>query len=76
VVRKPGYIGSRSDNQVKAFSLFGSDRVSRVRSDYGSGNQVRHFPYPGAIRLAWLSSSKTKTSPQVGFSLIPQPRLG
>jgi hypothetical protein len=76
VVGKPGYVGSRSDNQVKAFSLFGSGRVSRVRSDYFSGNQVRHFPYLGAIGLARLSSSKTKTSPQADFSLIPQPRLG
>jgi hypothetical protein len=76
VVGKPGYVGSRSDNQVKEFSLFRSGRVSWVTSDYGSGNQVTHFPYPGAIGLAGLSSSKTKTSPQADFSLISQPRLG
>jgi hypothetical protein len=40
--------------QVKAKTLSGSSRVSRVRSGYGSGNQVEHFPYPGAIRLAEL----------------------
>jgi hypothetical protein len=37
---------------------------------------LRRFSYPGAIRLAGLSPGKAKTSPQAGFSLIPQPGLG
>jgi hypothetical protein len=36
----------------------------------------RHFPYPGAIGLAGLSSDKAKSLPRDNFSLIPQPRLG
>jgi hypothetical protein len=58
---------------VKAETLFGS---SRVRSGYGSGNRVKAFSLSGAIGLAGLSSGKGKTSPQAGFTLIPQPRLG
>jgi hypothetical protein len=37
---------------------------------------LRHFPYPGAIGLAGLSSGKAKTLPRASFSLIPQPGLG
>jgi hypothetical protein len=37
---------------LRLFSLSGSDRVSRVRSDYGSGNRVKAFSLSGAIGLA------------------------
>jgi hypothetical protein len=47
-------------NRVKAFSLFGSGRVSRVR----------------VAGLSGLRSDKAKTSPRAGFSLIPKPGLG
>jgi hypothetical protein len=46
-------------NRVKAFSLSGSDRVSRVR-------------VAGLSGLAGLRSDKAKTSPRAGFSLIPK----
>jgi hypothetical protein len=58
---------------VKAETLSGS---SRVRSGYGSGNQVKAFSLSGAIGLPGLCLGKGKTLPQAGFSLIPQPRLG
>jgi hypothetical protein len=58
--------------RVKTETLSGSDRVSRVRS----GNRVKAFSLSGAIGLVGLSSSRTKTSPGTGFSLIPQPELG
>jgi hypothetical protein len=38
-----------------AYSLSGSDQVSRVRSDYGSGNLVKAFSLSEAIRLAGLA---------------------
>jgi hypothetical protein len=47
-------------SQVKAFSLSGSYRVSRVR----------------VAGLARLRSDKAKTSPRAGFSLIPKPGPG
>jgi hypothetical protein len=64
---------------VKAKTLSGSGRVSRVRFGPGRVTGLSCFPYPGVIRLAGLSglsSDKGKTSPRAGFSLIPQPRLG
>jgi hypothetical protein len=68
---------------VKAKTLSGSGRVSRVRS----GNRVKAFFLSGSGRvsrvklaglsgLCGLSSDMAKTSSQTGFSLIPQPRLG
>jgi hypothetical protein len=62
--------------RVKIETLFGSDWVSRVRSGYDSGNRVKAFSLSGAIGLVGLSSGRTKTSPQTGFSLIPQLELG
>jgi hypothetical protein len=50
-------------NRVKAFSLSGSNRVSRVR-------------VAGLSGLAWLRSDKAKTPPRAGFSLIPKPGSG
>jgi hypothetical protein len=41
-----------------AFSLSGSDRVSRVRSDYGLGNRVKAFSLSGVIGLAGLAQVK------------------
>jgi hypothetical protein len=62
--------------QVKAITLFEIGPESRVRSGPGRITGLRHFPYPGAVRLVGLgrvtaqvtglvglSSSKTKTSP-------------
>jgi hypothetical protein len=40
--------------RVKVKTLFGSSRVSRVRSGLGRVTGLRHFPYPGAIGLAGL----------------------
>jgi hypothetical protein len=50
--------GYSSDNRVKAFSLSGSGRVSRVRLGPGRITGLRRFPYPGAIRLAGLARVK------------------
>jgi hypothetical protein len=50
------------------FSLSGIDRVSRVRSGYGSGNQVKAFPYPGAIGLAGLGQVTARVT---GLRLFP-----
>jgi hypothetical protein len=44
--------------QVKAETLSGSVRVSRVRSGYGSGNRVKAFSLSGVIGLAELSRVK------------------
>jgi hypothetical protein len=51
--------------RVKEETLSGSGRVTA----WVTG--LRHFPYLGAIRLAGLSSSKTKTLSRVCFILIP-----
>jgi hypothetical protein len=59
--------------RVKAKTLSGIGSGSRVRSGPGLISRVR---VAGLSRLAGLSSGKTKTSPRVYFSLIPQPRLG
>jgi hypothetical protein len=39
---------------VKAKTLFGSGRVSRVRSGPGRVTRLWRFPYPGVIGLAGL----------------------
>jgi hypothetical protein len=39
---------------VKAETLSGSDRVSRVRSGLGRVTGLRHFPCPGVVGLAGL----------------------
>jgi hypothetical protein len=62
--------------RVKAETLSGSGRVSRVRSGPGRVTGLSHFPYPGAIGLAGLNSGKAKTLSQACFSLITQPELG
>jgi hypothetical protein len=40
--------------QVKAKTISGSGRVSRVRSGTGRVTELRRFPYPGAVGLAGL----------------------
>jgi hypothetical protein len=50
-------------SRVKAFSLSGSYRVSRVR-------------VAGLSGIAGLRSDKAKTSPRAGFSLILKPGPG
>jgi hypothetical protein len=61
---------------VKAKTLSGILSGSQIRSGLDRIIGLRHFPYPGAVGLAGLSSGKAKTLPRAGFSLIPQPRLG
>jgi hypothetical protein len=70
--------------RVKAKALFGSGRVSHVRSDYGLGNQIKAFSLSRSdqvsrVTVAGLSrfrSNKAKTPPRAGFSLIPKPGPG
>jgi hypothetical protein len=45
---------------VKAETLSGSGRVSRVRSGLGRVIGLRHFPYPGVIGLAELGQVKLR----------------
>jgi hypothetical protein len=50
---------------VKAETLSGSGRVSRVRSGYGSGNWVKAFSLSGGDQVSW-----------VGLVLYPLARIG
>jgi hypothetical protein len=56
--------------RVKTKTFFGIGLGSQVRSGLGQISRVR------VAGLSGLSSGKPKTSPQAGFSLIPQPGLG
>jgi hypothetical protein len=66
---------------VKAKTLSGCGRVSRVRSGPGRVIGLRHFPYLGAVGLAGLGRVMVwKTGlmhffSRASFSLIPQPGL-
>jgi hypothetical protein len=55
-----GAVGSELGNQVKAFSLARAGRLGRVRSNYGSGNQVKAFFLSGlvlsfSLKPGWVS---------------------
>jgi hypothetical protein len=70
-------------NSVKENTLsgIGSSGLVGLASGYDSVSRVKAFFLSDISRvtlaeLSGLSSDKTKTLPQAGFSLIPQPRLG
>jgi hypothetical protein len=63
----PDQVNSVKENIL---SEIGSSGLVGLASGCDSVSRVR------LAELSGLSSDKTKTSPQAGFSLIPQPRLG
>jgi hypothetical protein len=56
--------------RVKAKTLSGSSRVSRVRPGLGWVTGLRHFPYPGVIGLSGLGQV---TAQVTGLRHFPYP---
>jgi hypothetical protein len=56
--------------QVKAKTLSGSSRVSRIRSGLGRVTRLSLFPYPGAIGIAGLGQIMARVT---GLTHFPYP---